>query len=69
VQNQKNVRGSKLDKGCRFYTMAALRFFGIIRLKPASTLVRKFGSARLEEAYADGGYLCSQMKVKGFGPT
>jgi hypothetical protein len=31
VQNQKNAGGSELDKGYRFYTMATLRFFGIIR--------------------------------------
>jgi hypothetical protein len=34
VQNQKNAGGCGLDKGYRFYTMATLRFFGIIRLKP-----------------------------------
>ena len=29
---------------------------------------RQIGPARLIEAY-DGGFVCSQMKVKGFGPT
>src|SRR5437773_1441350 len=39
VQNQKNARGSKLDMGCRFYTMATCVFSGLF-VETCSTLAR-----------------------------